>query len=272
MFNLFYKKKFNVKKDEELEDQLEDQLEDNLEDEEVYLRFLLFNNELFKIYRTSSRDFVNNIKMWACQRDLNLSHVKNLELSILDRGYLLGTFKVIRNKNGEIRLIDGQHRVTALQNIMDKDAKFDCDSIIELYEVGSFEDEEATKLFLDANNTLNITKKDTNLELQSVLRHFVKEYPGIIVDVKEGCRCNRPRINKRLLAGKLKELVINYDSDKIIKAIEDHNKKLGRVSKEILIRKCGTYSDKMYDFAKENGCFLGLVPDFNWIDDLDLIY
>jgi hypothetical protein len=97
--------------------------------EEIYLRFLLFDNELFKIYKTFSRDFVNNIKMWACQRELNISHVKNLELSILDRGYLLGTFKVIRNKNGEIRLIDGQHRVTALQNIMDNDAKFDCDKL-----------------------------------------------------------------------------------------------------------------------------------------------
>ena len=261
--NLFTKNKINSK---DLPD-----LEELKENEEIYLRFLLFDNELFKIYRTSSRDFVNNIKMWACQRDLNISHVKNLELSILDRGYLLGTFKVIRNKNGEIRLIDGQHRVTALQNIMDHDAKFDCDSIIELYEVESFEDEEATKLFLDANNTLNITKKDTNLDLQKVLRYFVKEYPGIIVDVKEGSRCNRPRINKRLLAGKLRELVINYDCEKIIKAISEYNKKLGRVSKEMLIRKCGTYSDNMYDIAKENGCFLGLVPDFKWIDELDLL-
>lgn len=239
------------------------------EREEIYLRFLLFDNELFKIYKTSSRDFVNNIKMWACQRDLNISHVKNLELSIIERGYLLGTFKVIRNKNGEIRLIDGQHRVTALQNIMDNDAKFDCDSIIELYEVESFEDEEATKLFLDANNTLNITKKDTNLDLQKVLRHFVKEYPGIIVDVKEGVTDHE--LTKRLLAGKLRELVINYDCEKIIKSISEYNKKLGRVSKEMLIRKCGTYSDNMYDIAKENGCFLGLVPDFKWIDELDLL-
>jgi hypothetical protein len=54
-----------------------------------------------------------------------------------------------------------------------------------LRQVESFEDEEATKLFLDANNTLNITNKDTNLDLQKVLRHFVKEYPGIIVDVTD---------------------------------------------------------------------------------------
>jgi len=191
--NLFSKNKINSKQlDKEEQEEQEEQ-------EELYLRCLLFDNDLFKIYKTSSRDFVNNIKMWA------------------------------------------------------------------------FEDEEATKLFLDANNTLNITKKDTNLELQSVLRHFVKEYPGIIVDVKEGSRCNRPRINKRLLAGKLRDLVINYDCEKIIKAISDYNKKLGRISREMLIRKCGSYSDNMYDIAKENGCYLGLVPDFKWVDELDLL-
>lgn len=54
--NLFSKNKIDV--------------EEPLQQEELYLRFLLFDNELFKIYKTSSRDFVNNIKMWACQRDL----------------------------------------------------------------------------------------------------------------------------------------------------------------------------------------------------------
>ena len=40
--------------------------------ESGYLRKVLFENKLFKIYQTSSREFVNNIKMWACQRDLIL--------------------------------------------------------------------------------------------------------------------------------------------------------------------------------------------------------
>ena len=51
--------------------------------ESGYLRKVLFENKLFKIYQTSSREFVNNIKMWACQRDLNTLHVKNLVKSIL---------------------------------------------------------------------------------------------------------------------------------------------------------------------------------------------
>jgi hypothetical protein len=243
---------------------------DDIKYEEIYLRKLLFENELFKIYQVSSRDFVNNIKMWSCQRELNTLHVKNLEQSILDRGYLLGTFKVIRDKNSETRLIDGQHRVSALQNIMDNDAKFDCVSIIELYEVNSFEDEEAVKLFFDANNTLNIIGKDTtNFVIQSVLHHFVSEYPEIFIDVKEGKRCNRPRINKRLFANKLKELILNYDQENIIKTISEYNKKLGRMSREILVQKCGTYSVKMYDVAKENGCFLGLIPDLGWVENLE---
>ena len=238
--------------------------------EHMFLRKLLFENKLFKIYQTSSREFVNNIKMWACQRDLNDLHVKNLEQSILDRGYLLGTFKVIRDKNLDIRLIDGQHRVSALQNIMDTNSKFDCDSIIELYEVDSFENEESIKLFFDANNTLNINGTDTtNSNLQRVLQHFVNEYPGIFVDVKEGKRCNRPRINKRIFVTKLKQLILEYDQETIIKTISEYNKKMGRFSNEVLIRKCGSYSTKMYDVAKENGCFLGLIPDFGWIEELD---
>ena len=253
----------NIEREEESEEETEYK-------EGMYLRKLLFENKLFKIYQTSSREFVNNIKMWACQRDLNTLHVKNLQQSILDRGYLLGTFKVIRNKKCEIRLIDGQHRVAALQNIMDNDAKFYCDSIIELYEVDSFENEESIKLFFDANNTLNITGKDiTNSTLQSVLQHFVNEYPQIFIDVKEGKRCNRPRINKRLFVTKLKQLILDYDQETIIKSITEYNLKMGRMSYEVLNRKCGSYSTKMYDLAKENGCFLGLISDLGWIEELE---
>ena len=258
---------FSLFSEEEEESEQESEYTENM-----FLRKLLFENKLFKIYQTSSREFVNNIKMWACQRDLNALHVKNLEQSILDRGYLLGTFKVIRDKNLDIRLIDGQHRVAALQNIMDTNAKFDCDSIIELYEVDSFENEESIKLFFDANNTLNINGTDTtNSNLQRVLQHFVNEYPGIFVDVKEGKRCNRPRINKRIFVTKLKQLILEYDQETIIKTISEYNKKMGRFSNEVLIRKCGSYSTKMYDVAKENGCFLGLIPDFGWIEELDFM-
>ncbi len=44
---------------------------------------------------------------------------------------------------------------------------------------------------------------------------------------------------------------------------------MGRFSNEILRAKRGSYSSKMYDVAKENGCFLGLIPDFGWIEDLE---
>jgi len=27
----------------------------------------------------------------------------------------------------------------------------------------------------------------------------------------------------------------------------------------------------MYDVAKENGCFLGLIPDFGWIEELEFL-
>ena len=61
----------------------QEESEEESQEESGYLRKLLFENKLFKIYQTSSREFVNNIKMWACQRDLNTLHVKNLAQSIL---------------------------------------------------------------------------------------------------------------------------------------------------------------------------------------------
>ncbi len=67
------------------QEESEEESEEENEEERGYLRKLLFENKLFKIYQTSSREFVNNIKMWSCQRDLNTLHVKNLAQSIFDR-------------------------------------------------------------------------------------------------------------------------------------------------------------------------------------------
>jgi hypothetical protein len=48
--------------------------------------------------------------------------------------------------------------------------KFNCDIIIELYEVESFEDEEAVNLFIDANCNLNMLNNNTNSTVQKINR------------------------------------------------------------------------------------------------------
>jgi hypothetical protein len=86
-----------------------------------FLKSLLFDNGKFKLYNCDTRDFINNIILWSSQRELNKDHVKTLKKSILNRRYLIGTMKTIRDKSGNIRCIDGQHRIQALKELMQVD-------------------------------------------------------------------------------------------------------------------------------------------------------
>jgi hypothetical protein len=221
--------------------------------ESFYLKHQIYKSQYFSIYRVDGRDFINNISMWACQRQLNQQHVDNLELSIIKRNYLLGTFKVIRNNLKQIRCIDGQHRIKALQQIMDKNAKYNCEIIVEVYDVESFEDQKANGLFIDVNNTLNVTgDMAVNYIVQNIIKKLLEKWVDIIIDIPEGKRCNRPRINKR--------------EDIIIKNIIELNNNMGRWSREMLITKCGKINNSLYEKAKKSGCYLGLIKNCNWID------
>ena len=235
--------------------------------ESFYLKHQIYKSQYFSIYRVDGRDFINNISMWACQRQLNQQHVDNLELSIIKRNYLLGTFKVIRNNLKQIRCIDGQHRIKALQQIMDKNAKYNCEIIVEVYDVESFEDKKANGLFIDVNNTLNVTgDMAVNYVVQNIIKKLLEKWVDIIIDIPESKRCNRPRINKRQLVEKLKKIVTNYDEDIITKNIIELNNNMGRWSREMLITKCGKINNSLYEKAKKSGCYLGLIKNCNWID------
>lgn len=75
--------------------------------------------------------------------------------------HFIGTFKVIRDTSGKIRLIDGQHRLIALTKLMKKDSIFNVNLMVELYDIEDLVSENAVKLFKEANNCLNV--KSNNL-------------------------------------------------------------------------------------------------------------
>jgi hypothetical protein len=237
-----------------------------------FLKSLLFDNGKFKLYNCDTRDFINNIILWSSQRELNKDHVKTLKKSILNRGYLIGTMKTIKDKSGNIRCIDGQHRIQALKELMQVDEKFNCDIIIELYEVESFEDEEAVNLFIDANCNLNMLNNNTNSTVQKLIKKIDNEYPNTLIDVVEGKRCNRPRINKKEFAFHIKKLLIDYSLEDIFNSIKNLNRRIGLWNNDILRKKFGTVPTKMYEKTKNSGCYIGLYNDFKWIDDLEELY
>ena len=246
-------------------------IQDTEVNSELFLGSILFDNDKFKIYKSNIQDFITNIVIWSCQRSLNIDHVALLKESILKRGFLMGTFKVIRDSDGNVRCIDGQHRIAALRQILLTDADYNCDIIIEVFQVEKLESEIAMQLFQDSNNTMNLSGKDScGIVVQKVIEYMVSTYPTIMVDVKEGKRCNRPKINKKMVVEKIKIWALDYDSDLIISHITDYNIKLGTMTKAVLVSIAkNPISDIMHDTCRISGCYLGLLPDCNWIDKLN---
>lgn len=189
-------------------------IQDNEVEPELFLGSVLFETDKFKLYKSTIQDFVTNILIWSCQRSVNIDHVTLLKKSILKRGFLMGTFKVIRDSDGNVRCIDGQHRIAALRQILLTDTGYNCDIIIEVFQVEKLESDIAMQLFLDANNTMNLSGKDScGIVVQKVIEYMVSTYPTIMVDVKEGKRCNRPKINKKMMVTKIKIWAQDYNSD-----------------------------------------------------------
>jgi len=221
-------------------------------------------------FLSHARDFILNVLPWSCQRGLNEDHVNSLVESIKRRKTIIGTFKVIRNIDGEIRCIDGQHRTEALKKIMENDAKFNCSILVEVYDVEDFESEEANEYFKDANCVLNMVNCNPNTIVQSVLKKLDVEYPGMFVDKKEGQRCNRPYIKRKNFVLQMNKFVMNYDEDVIVECIKRLNNKIGMWSNDVRDKKVGKFRPTTLDKVKKSGFYIGLYSDFKWVDELEL--
>jgi len=217
-----------------------------------------------------ARNFILNVFPWSCQRGLNEDHVNSLVESIKRRKIIIGAFKVIRNIDGEIRCIDGQHRTEALKKIMEDDARFNCNILVEVYDVEDFESEEANEYFKDANCVLNMVNCNPNTIVQSVLKKLDVEYPGMFVDKKEGQRCNRPYIKRKNFVLQMNKFVMNYDEDVIVECIKRLNNKIGMWSNDVRDKKVGKFRPTTLDKVKKSGFYIGLYSDFKWVDELEL--
>jgi hypothetical protein len=118
---------------------------------------------------------------------MNETHVQNLQLQLKEDQDLIGTFKVVieRNNSNCSRVIDGQHRAEALHRIMSTNTKFNMEIKIEVYYVHDIDGPEAWNLFNKANNVLNVIEEDKNTSPASyVVTKLAKEFPVGIYDKK----------------------------------------------------------------------------------------
>lgn len=266
MFNWF--KKSMISDDEsDIQDLREDLDSAEIEQENGFLKNLIYRNNFVKFYYSDARDFVPNMITWSSQRNLNLSHIQSLVDSLKKLPHFMGTFKIVRDEDGIVRLIDGQHRFHALKTIMENDSKFNCDLILELYETDKIDSESTIQLFRNANTVLNIESKDMpDLMSHRLVERMCGRYPKMIIESEIDKRVNRPRMNKRELYLKLKEFLTEtiLDEEDIYKQIVDINNVYGMRKRELFKK----ITDLMYLKAKQSGFYIGLDSNFEWVNKI----
>jgi hypothetical protein len=268
MFSFLNNSKDEVKKTDSSTDSSDDEASDN---EETIFGDPIYKNLYFELYMVSARLLCNNVGVWSSNRQLNKEHVQALEEGIYKSKHIIGSIKIMRNKKLEYRVFDGQHRIQTLKNIFAKDANFNIELLVEMYE-SDFDSTEALTLFSKANNVKNISSDDMPHNLaHKVAGELSKKYPEVFVTPIGDHRINRPRIDKKVLYQSLKDTLEKVSTDEtknypkteqeILEAIEKLNKIYG--TKKIEGFEC---SVKTYRKAEIFGFYLGLLDTKTWIN------
>jgi len=234
-------------------------------DEEKEINFLdslIYEDDYKKLFKTTTQKFVNNIEIWVGQRTLNDEHIRDLARAFSINGNVMGTIKLVRTVDGSIRLLDGQHRVEALKQILNYEPNFDCNLLLELYETDRLESPKTHRLFENANNVLNVQPEDrANKNALLIIDRLSTQFEGMLKDGK----CNRPFVNKKILFEKLKKAFkqIDIEEDFMFEKILEANKELKEMENDL--------AESNKQKCKKSGCYLGSVKDCSWFDELFIL-
>lgn len=163
-----------------------------------------------------ARSVAAYLSSWCFNRRMSESHMSDIKNDLVTQRapHLMGAIQLVRDQSKNVRVINGQHRLKAIEEIMrsDLDMSFDMPLFFEIYDVPivSIEDIESDTrivedLFRRANNSLNYTPEDDHELFCRKVVKAMQQDPTLqkgIVDKTNG-RVLRPRI----LAKDLYELV-----------------------------------------------------------------
>lgn len=217
-----------------------------------------------RIYVSEARRLISNVSHWQFNRALDDEHVNNLENIISEKAYLEGSIDLLESKEG-LCVVNGQHRVEALQRILIKDDTFKHDLIVNVHPVESFDCERANDIFRATNNIKNVETRDKPQEkIQNICKRIQARYPHAITENKSG--------KAKLHRMDLKELynILQYNDecndpdkteDQLFQKFVDLNTKLSNTSYKDLLGRQTDKKDKMYDGACKENFYFGLLKD-----------
>jgi hypothetical protein len=232
-------------------------------------------------------ELVNYFKKLSVNRNLVEDHWKqiyNEQKNNLIKGtdvYFSGIITVCFWENN-MYVIDGQHRVKAMQELFDKcynNKKYkkyraDLDNIffrLDFIEVNEYKD--MIEIIQQINTVVQLDIVALKLQAKNNIRNYFKtkfksNTQSILSSSKKPIR---PKINETLLLNKISkyERLINLDSKTLYKLIDVVNKKYSEMDDYGLMFDNNTISASMMRTAKKFGCYLGFDTKFWWVEDMD---
>ena len=239
----------------------------------------------YQIVKVSSiKEFIKT-EHFDHNNTLNKDHVQDLKQKIKQNksGILKGTFSIIKFKDNTIILMDGHHRLQALEELYEeKDFDEDFEFFVEVNALDiehSQTDDKVLEVFRRLNNTKpfnnNMSKTVNN---RNIMIKVEDKWKHLFSKTKEKKRNKFPYLNKEGFSQALRKMlddIENVDEESIFNKIVEHNRKLRSEPLVYLKKLYPKLSDdehkKKETQLKKNKCYLGMLSsdtEYEWLNKL----
>ena len=279
----FFQKKVKVEEVEEVEDDIE--YTDIIFDDPIAI------NHNISYYLKDSNKICRFLSSWCFNRKIVQQHKNKIKEEIKSQlnHHLMGSIQVVRDKMNQIRVINGQHRLKAIEEIIreDLDNTFEMKILFECYDLeikditdpNEEEQEEIEKLFKTANKSLNMNpEEDHDIFCKKLIQLLCKD-PILgkgIIEVSKSEKVTKGKILKKEMFEMLKEhLNIRSESvDHVLLRIKEMNKKISMMENKELFGRDKPGKDRLrkLTYAQDLGFFLNFdehyaIPE-KWLKDI----
>jgi len=243
----------------------------------------------------SIRDVAPHLSSWCFNRKMDEEHKNTIKDNLLsnENPHLMGSIQIVRDKSMKCRVLNGQHRLAAIQEIIKDDfnMEFQMNVMFEVYNVNIEDIDDVSNInahdtiadiFKIANNSLNMKpEQDHDIFCKQIMIAMMNDslLKKGIMDKTSG-NVYRPRISAKLLYELFKTYLptecLDLDIQEIIMRIKKINVKISTMPFIELYGRHTPAQQKISQFekAKKLGFYLYLeskmTPDI-WIELLNTI-
>jgi hypothetical protein len=137
-----------------------------------------WNDHTVSFYFKSLREVAPYLSTWRFNRKINEDHKNKIKESLMScsNPHLMGTIQVMRDKKGNCRIINGQHRIVASLEILEQDINmdFNMNIMFEVYDTAT-EDVSEYTIHDDVETLFNIANISLAVEPEDAHHIFCKK-------------------------------------------------------------------------------------------------